>query len=45
MKEIPLTRGMISLVDDEDHEYLTQFNWTAHKQRPANKYYAEGVEI
>jgi hypothetical protein len=38
MKEIQLTKGMSTLVDDEDFNYLNQWKWYAHNRR--NKYYA-----
>lgn len=31
MKEIPLTRGLFALVDDDDFEWLSAFNWHADK--------------
>lgn len=31
MKEIPLTKGCVALVDDEDFEWLSQWKWYAHR--------------
>ena len=37
MKLIPLTQGRIAIVDDEDFEWLSQWNWHAGG-RPRNEY-------
>lgn len=38
MKEISLTQGKVTLVDDIDYEYLNQWKWCAWKTR--NTFYA-----
>jgi HNH endonuclease/AP2 domain len=30
MKTIPLTKGAVTVVDDEDYDFLMQWNWTLH---------------
>ena len=39
MKLIPLNLGKFAQVDDADFDFLSQFNWYAHKNR--NVWYAE----
>ena len=41
MREIPLTRGYVAIVDDEDYEWLMQFKWRAQVNTP--KYGKIGV--
>jgi len=38
MKEIKLTQGKVTMVNDEDFEYLNQWKWCATKK--SNSYYA-----
>lgn len=38
MKEIPLTKGKIALVDDYDFDYLNNWSWYAYKN--GNNWYA-----
>jgi hypothetical protein len=38
MREIPLSRGLIALVDDEDYFVLSQYSWHASESR--GKFYA-----
>jgi len=38
MKEIQLTKGFVTIVDDEDYEWLNQWKWHASKRN--DKFYA-----
>lgn len=39
-REIPLTRGMVTLVDDDRYEDLAQFGWYAHSCSNGRYFYA-----
>ena len=41
VKEIKLTQGKVSLVDDEDYERLSQYSWQACKGKNDNTFYAK----
>jgi hypothetical protein len=44
MKEIPLTKGLIALVDDIDYERLLRNNWCAFKA--GSSFYAmRGIKV
>lgn len=40
MKEIPLTQGLVTLVDDEDFDWLSQWKWHAWRSKPTENWYA-----
>lgn len=40
MKEIPLSKGQVTIVDDVDYEWLNQWKWYAWWDKNAKSYYA-----
>lgn len=40
MREIPLSRGMVALVDDEDYEELSRYKWSAQYCKRRGTYIA-----
>lgn len=43
MREIPLTKGKVALVSDEDYERLQRYRWSAIHDKVSDNYYARGV--
>lgn len=39
-REIPLSRGLIAIIDEADFEWLNQWKWCAMRIRKSQKYYA-----
>lgn len=42
MRQIPLTKGQVAIVDDSDYEYLMQWKW--HSTRGNAGYYAKRMD-
>lgn len=42
MKKICLTQGLSAIVDDEDCELLSRYNWVIHKSGSRRCIYAKG---
>lgn len=40
MKEIKLTQGFVTMVDDEDYPYLSQFRWRVNQRKHRHTCYA-----
>jgi hypothetical protein len=40
MRRIHLTKGLVTIVDDIDYEWLSAFNWYAHKSPGGYTFYA-----
>lgn len=40
MKEIPLTKGQVAIVEDADYQWLSQFHWQASWSKKSKKWYA-----
>src|SRR5271166_1162595 len=40
MKQIPLTRGLVAIVDDEDFQWLSQWTWQADQRATNRTFYA-----
>lgn len=45
MREIPLSRGLVAIVDDEDFERFGALRWHAHESAPGLFYAMRGVGV
>ena len=45
MKEIELSQGRFTLVDDEDYDWLNHWKWSAALNYKTGKYYAQRNEV
>lgn len=45
MKEIPLSRGLVALVDDADYEFLMQWKWSATSPTAGPVYAVRGYRV
>lgn len=49
VKELPLTKGYVAIVDDEDYEFVSQWKWSAKVQKNTvyafRKYRKDGKQI
>lgn len=43
MKEIPLTKGKVAIIDDEDYDQIKPYNWQAQYNKSTKSYYAVRV--
>ncbi len=43
MKEVPLSNGMIALVDEDDYELVSRRRWSFHRGSPTKPGYATGT--
>ena len=39
MREIPLTKGMVTIIDDDDYELVSQYMWSVRTSEKG-RYYA-----
>ena len=45
MREIPLTKGFVALVDDQDYESLNKYSWQVTAEEAARAYNDAAIEF